>query len=88
MHVPVKQSVLVMALDDKVWLDSDSLISYFRAVEMQARAHFEDAQRESDEQKAIAAFSSQDLIRQIADGLVLTTMVAAETVRDRRESRR
>jgi hypothetical protein len=84
----VDSGVLVLAMDDRIWLDSDSLISYLRNVEQQAQGHFEDAQRESDGPKAVAAYSSRDVVQQIADGLVLTTMVAAETVRGRRESRR
>lgn len=86
--MPVGSSVLVLALDDRIWLDSDSLISYLREIERQANAHYADAEVELDEHKAVAAYSTGDMVRQIADGLVLTTIAAAETIRGRRESQR
>ena len=69
-------------------MDSESLISYLRDVEAQAQFHFNEAQVEGDYRAAAAAFSVGDSVRQIADGLVLTTMVASDKIRSRRESRR
>lgn len=86
--MPVGSSVLVLALDDRIWLDSDSLISYLREIERQANAHYADAENRLDRPTAVAAYSTGDMVRQIADGLVLTTIAAAETIRGRRESQR
>lgn len=86
--MPLDSSVLVLAMDDRVWLDSDSLVAYLREIERQAHAHMENAQRDKDEARAVAAYSSGEMVRQIADGLVLTTMVASDKIRAKRESRR
>lgn len=88
MHVPLDAKVLVLAMDDRIWVDSESLIMYLREVEETAMKHYADAREENDNYKAVAAYSSGDAIRQITDGLVLTTMHAGETIRSRRESRR
>lgn len=84
----IDTNVLILAIDDRIWIDSDSLIAYLRDVESQAAIHSHLAEEEGDYKKAIAAFSVGDSIRQIADGLVLTAMVANDTMRSRRESRR
>lgn len=88
MHMPLETSVLVLSLDDRIWLDSDSLIAYLREIERQAQAHYKVAETELDGPKAVAAYSTGDMVRQIADGLVLTTIAAAETIRGRRGSQR
>lgn len=75
-------------MDDRIWVDSESLITYLRDVEETADKHYKEARVDGDERKAVAAYSSGDIVRQIADGLVLTTMYAGETIRSRRESRR
>jgi len=86
--MPVTQDVLVLATDDRIWFDADSLIRYLRDVEGMANGFFLEAEREGEFSKAVAAHATGDLMRQIADGLVLTSMTAAETIRSRRESRR
>lgn len=86
--MPLDSSVLVLAMDDRVWLDSDSLVAYLREIERQAHEHMENAQQNRDEARAVAAYSSGEMVRQIADGLVLTTMVASDKIRTKRESRR
>jgi hypothetical protein len=86
--MPVDSDLLVLAIDDHIWLDSESLISYLRSVERMTQNHLDAARRDCDESGALAAYSSQDMVRQIADGLVLTTMTASEKLRSRRESRR
>jgi hypothetical protein len=86
--MPINSDLLVLSVDNKIWLDSDSLISYLRNVEEQARSHFNAAQINGDDRAAAAAFSVGDSVRQIADGLVLTTMVASDKIRSRRESGR
>ena len=85
MQVPLEQqSVLVMLLDDRVWIDSDSLISYLRNIEDQASEHIEEAKQASDTGTEVAAFGGREVVRQIADGIVLTTMTANEEIRAKR----
>ena len=89
MQVPLEQqSVLVMLLDDRVWIDSNTLISYLRIVEDQASRHIEEAIEASDKGKEFAAFGGREVARQIADGIVLTTMTANEEIRAKRGSTR
>ena len=82
----VEPMIIVLAADNHIWLDSDSLISYLRFMEIQAQKTCEDARSVADFSRAVAAYTSQDVIRQIADGLVCTSMTMAEKVRSRRES--
>lgn len=85
--MPIDTNILILAVDNHIWVDSDSLISYLRDVEQQAATHLRAAEEQGDYKNAIAAYSVGDSIRQIADGLVLTAMVANDTMRSRRESR-
>lgn len=85
--MPLENNIVILAVDNRIWIDSDSLISYLRDVEIQAGLHFNNAEEQGDYRKALAAYSVGDSIRQIADGLVLTAMVANDTMRSRRESR-
>lgn len=75
-------------MDDRVWLDSDSLVAYLREIERQAQEYMQAAREDHDDARAVAAYSSGEMVRQIADGLVLTTMVANDKLRAKRESRR
>jgi len=84
--VSLDANILILAVDNRIWIDSDSLISYLRCVENQAVEHSGNAEQQGDFTKAVAALSAGDSIRQIADGLVLTAMVANDTIRSRRES--
>lgn len=86
--MPLDSSVLVLAMDDRIWVDSESLIAYLREVEDQAQRFQDSAQEHGDIERAAAAYSSKEMVRQIADGLVLTTMVAGDQVRSRRAARR
>jgi len=81
-------SVLVLAMDDRIWVDSESLIAYLREVEQQASEHRTAAASNGDAERTIAAYASGEMVRQIADGLVLTTMVAGDQVRSKRAARR
>jgi hypothetical protein len=85
--MPLENNIVILAVDNRIWIDSDSLISYLRDVEIQAGLHLDHAEEQGDYRKALAAYSVGDSIRQIADGLVLTAMVANDTIRSRRESR-
>lgn len=86
--MPLDSSVLVLAMDDRIWVDSESLIAYLREIEQQAHRHMELAQDREDQPTAVAAYSSGEMVRQIADGLVLTAMVAGDRIKEKRESRR
>lgn len=77
-------NVLVMAVDDRVWFDSESLIGYLRHMEEQAATHLAKAREEEDRRKEVAALAIGDALRQVGDGLVLTSMTAMETIRGRR----
>lgn len=88
MHMPLDSSVLVLAMDDRIWLDSETLISYLREIESQAQHHMQAAQTREDQSTAVAAYSSGEVVRQIADSLVLTTMVAGDRIKEKRDSRR
>lgn len=89
MQVPLEQqSVLVMLLDDRVWIDSGTLISYLRIIEDQASVHLEEAKESGDKGREVASFGGREVVRQIADGIVLTTMTANEEIRAKRESSR
>jgi len=84
----MNSSVLVLAMDDHIWVDSESLILYLRQVEQQSQDYLETARECGDAQTALAAYASAETVRQIADGLVLTALMAGDKVRTRRESRR
>jgi hypothetical protein len=77
-------NVLVMAVDNRVWFDSQSLIDYLRDMEQQAKDHLACAREEEDRRKEVAALAISDALRQVSDGLVLTSMSAMETIRGRR----
>tara|TARA_R110000772_G_scaffold182300_1_gene293559 strand:+ start:280 stop:540 length:261 start_codon:yes stop_codon:yes gene_type:complete len=86
--MPVEPSLLVWADSERIWLESESLISYLRFMESQAEQTCNNARIEFDNNKAIASYASKDVICQIADGLVLTSMTTAEEFRSKRESKR
>ena len=83
-----KNTVVVLAIDDRIWFDATSLVDYLRDLEKQAQGHMEQAKEEQDYDRALAAYSASESIRQITDGFVLSSITAAETIRGRRESRR
>jgi hypothetical protein len=82
----VSDLTLIVQGDGSVWIEAESLISYFRDAEakgkMMASAQF------SDSPVAYAAsVATTDVMRQIGDSLVLTCMQARETMAERRASR-
>ena len=83
----INNDLLILAVDDRIWIDSESLIAYLRGVEAQAGMFLEQAKQEEDYQKAVAAFSVGDSVRQITDGLVLTALVAGDQIRSKRAAR-
>lgn len=86
MLMPITQSITVLATDDKIWFDAETLLTYLRDIEEQAQFHLSRARQQSSYSDAVAAHAAKELVRQIADGLVLTTMTAGERLRGRRES--
>lgn len=88
MRVSVKRDIVVLATDDRIWFDAESIIQYLREVEAMANGYLREAQDTDDYRRAIAAHATGDMLRQIADGMVLTSMTAAEAIRSKRESRR
>lgn len=85
MLMPMTQTITVLATDDRIWVDAETLVQYLRDIEGQAGLHFQQAQLDEQYSAAVAAHSAKELVRQIADGLVLTTMTAGERLRGRRE---
>jgi len=81
-------TVVVLAMDDRIWFDATTLVNYLRDLERQAQNHMAEAKQEHDYDRALAAYSASESIRQITDGFVLSSITAAETIRGRRESRR
>jgi Mg2+ and Co2+ transporter CorA len=83
-----QEHVVVLATDDRIWLDADSVVAYLRLLQQKS----DDMKRVALEHNAIPqahiAYAVGDILRQIADGFVLTSMTAAEAVRERRESRK
>ena len=87
--MPVTQDhVLVMATDDRIWFDADTIIAYLRGLQERCGAMEDEAVEHHAFMAAHAAYAVGDILRQIADGFVLTSMTAAEAVRERRESRK
>ena len=83
----IYNDLLILAVDDRIWIDSESLIAYLRGVEAQAGMFLKQAEQEADYQKAVAAYSVGDSVRQITDGLVLTALVAGDQIRSKRAAR-
>ena len=81
-------TVVVLAMDDRIWFDANTLVNYLRDLERQAQTHMSEANEEQDYDRALAAYSASESIRQITDGFVLSSITAAETIKGRRESRR
>ena len=81
-------TVVVLAMDDRIWFDANTLVNYLRDLERQAQTHMAEAKEEQDYDRALAAYSASESIRQITDGFVLSSITAAEPIKGRRESRR
>lgn len=77
-------NVLVMVVDQRVWFESQSLVEYLKSVQRQARLVAEQATGDGEVERAIAGVAVEDALRQIVDGVVLTSMHAGEEVLGRR----
>ncbi len=80
----MKDITLMVMGDERVWIDLDSLIVYFRGVEAEAERHSKHAQAHGESLKYSAASAVGDATRQIADSLTLAGMEAREQMRSRR----
>lgn len=75
---------MVVPGDERVWFDANSLIEYMRMIEGQAHVQYTKAREDRDIPKALGAIAVEDALRQVGDGLTLTSMQAVETIRERR----
>lgn len=73
--------VLVMPSDDRVWLDSATLIEWLRHTERRASEQVNDAE---DSRQAVGMLAAGDALRQVREHLTLTQMQAAMAREDRR----
>ena len=46
--MPLENNIVILAIDNRIWIDSDSLISYLRDVEQQAALHLDNAEEHGD----------------------------------------
>lgn len=76
--------VTVLVMDGRVWFESVSLVDYLRELQRQARLVACDAEEIMDLDRIVAAVAVEDAFGQVVDGIVLTSMSAAEEVRGRR----
>jgi hypothetical protein len=74
---------LVVQSGDRVWIDLDSLVVYLRFVVDEGQKRAAEAYADGDPYIYAASMASQDIIRQIADHLVVTGMEAQEEMRSR-----
>lgn len=79
---------MVLATDDHIWFDADSIVAYLRTLQQKSDEMQREALADNAIPQANIAYAVGDILRQIADGFVLTSMTAAEAVRERRESRK
>jgi hypothetical protein len=77
---------LIVQGDGAVWIEAESLISYFRDAEAKGKRLALDEVAGSPVAYA-AAMATTDVMRQIGDSLVLTCMQARETMAERRGAR-
>ena len=77
---------LIVQGDGAVWIEAESLISYFRAAEEKGKMAASLDMGHSPVAYA-AAMATMDAMRQIGDSLVLTCMQARETMAERRGAR-
>ena len=82
--MPVDSSVTVMVMPDgRIWLDALTTIDYFRRAEKQAQVKSQECAAQNSRDGVVAAAAIEDVMRQIADSLTLTSMEAGEEVRSR-----
>lgn len=77
--------VLVMVVDRKVWFESQSLVDYLKGVQRQANEVAVEAEESGDVERLVAGVAVEDALRQIMDGVVLTSIHAAEEILGRRK---
>lgn len=82
--MPMKDLLLMVMPDDRVWVDSESFVRYLRAVQDEASAHASAAREDDHVLQFAGVMAVHDILGQIADGIVLTQMEAVEELRGRR----
>lgn len=75
--------ILIVQGDGAVWVEAESMISYFRDAEEKGKRMAAEQVGHSPVAYA-AAMATADALRQIGDSLVLTCMQARETMAERR----
>lgn len=83
----MKDLTMMVMPDEKMWIDSDSLVSYLRMVQQQAQDQADVAYGRGETHHYSAGMAVQDIIRQIADNIVVTGIAAREEIRGRRVPR-
>lgn len=83
----VKDLTMMVMPDERMWIDSDSLVEYLRMVQQQANDQAEAAYTAGKMPQYAAGMAVQDILRQIADNIVVTGMAAREEIRGRRVAR-
>lgn len=77
-------TVSVLVLDDRVWVDCESLVGFLRGMQEHAALTAEQAELHRDGRVHVASWAVSDALRQVADGLVLTQFSAHEEFANRR----
>lgn len=83
----MKDLTMMVMPDERMWIDSDSLVDYLRMVQQQATDQAESAYRSGEMPQYAASMAVQDILRQIADNIVVTGIAAREEIRGRRVAR-
>lgn len=73
--------------DHRVWIDADSMVEYLRMVQQQGQDEAAKAHENGESYQYAGAMAVQDVIRQIADSLVVNGMAAREEIAGRRVPR-
>jgi prenyltransferase beta subunit len=74
----VKDLTLMVMPDRKVWIDSESLISYMRMIQRQAGAQAAEAHGVGDFHGYAAAVAVDSMMQQMADSLQVTALSAID----------
>lgn len=79
--MPMNDLTLMVMPDQRVWIDSDSIITYLRAVQCQARNHASAAYSGGESYNYAGAMAVHQIIEQIADSIVLTGIEARDRIK-------
>lgn len=85
--MPMRDLTLMVMPDGRVWIDADSMVDYLRSVEQQGIGEATRACNRGEALQYAGAMAVQDIVRQIADSLVVNGMAAREEIAGRRVPR-